>query len=510
MATIRPMFPMNAEVIQWCQNPKILEEQFDGVLPENLQDKGIYLLETIMPEAEFPDSVLILNDDPLTFSLTTLQYHLIKIACLVIRKTNLCLQNIEKYTPINAQPTLFHALIYYGQDLIGGDPRIDPVNLFHRWMIRSKYKDINFGYEFDQSEKSTKTLEKLYESLSQEFTGSVTSADLSSPISIDNIFKNQLAYELGEYYFPVDRKKSIEYLCKCRLESIPDNENIGEYISFCDIDEARVEKLIRTLLEVTTNISLQDQINHFIHHGQDYEGVFLVMLRSLIENILLNIPKDFRNNLVSDAFNSGQEKSGIKISICNALDPSNLSLEEMLNSIPEQCFHCLNHNFNENIIYEIAEIFKKLYGNFPGSKMSEKQKSFVSCLFKKIENEQVLKTIKKIEGFEFVQYPLEQFFDKISQFNLRYKNYKSGGLRLNDNTTINNSDDFDFLLEELNLKRPEIQKTRNSSVSEVNIRWSEIVDLIGQLPEKDLNVEKSKNIENLCIDILKLHGDYII
>jgi hypothetical protein len=27
MATIRPMFPMNAEVIQWCQNPKILEEQ---------------------------------------------------------------------------------------------------------------------------------------------------------------------------------------------------------------------------------------------------------------------------------------------------------------------------------------------------------------------------------------------------------------------------------------------------------------------------------------------------
>jgi hypothetical protein len=36
-----------------------------------------------MPEAEFPDNVLILNDDPLTFSLTTLQYHLIKAACLV-------------------------------------------------------------------------------------------------------------------------------------------------------------------------------------------------------------------------------------------------------------------------------------------------------------------------------------------------------------------------------------------------------------------------------------------
>ena len=109
----------------------------------------------------------------------------------VIRKTRLHLQHIEKCTPINAQPALFHALIHYEQfvlyssfrsfvkfnnlitksfrDLIGGDPRIDPVNLFHRWMIRSKYKDINFGYEFDQSEKSTKILESLYKSLSQEF-----------------------------------------------------------------------------------------------------------------------------------------------------------------------------------------------------------------------------------------------------------------------------------------------------------------------------------------------------
>jgi hypothetical protein len=50
-----------------------------------------------------------------------------------------------------------------------------------------------------------------------------------------------------------------------------------------------------------------------------------------------------------------------------------------------------------------------------------------------------------------VHYPLEQFLDKISQFNLRYKNYKSGNLRLNDDTIINNPDDFDFLLEELNV-----------------------------------------------------------
>jgi hypothetical protein len=99
------------------------------------------------------------------------------------------------------------------------------------------------------------------------------------------------------------------------------------YIYFqSDIDEARVEKSIRTLLEVTTNISLQDQINHFIQHGQDYEGVFLVIFRALIENTLLDIPKDFRNNLVTNAFNKGQEKSGIKISICNALDLSYLSL----------------------------------------------------------------------------------------------------------------------------------------------------------------------------------------
>lgn len=70
----------------------------------------------------------------------------------------------------------------------------------------------------------------------------------------------------------------------------------------------------------------------------------------------------------------------------------------MLNSVPEQCFYYLKHNFNENIVYEIAEIFKKLYGNFPGSKMSENQRSFVSSFFKKIENEEVLRIIKKIEG----------------------------------------------------------------------------------------------------------------
>jgi hypothetical protein len=75
-----------------------------------------------------------------------------------------------------------------------------------------------------------------------------------------------------------------------------------------------------------TDISPHDQINHFIQYGQDYEGVFLVMLRALVENIKLDICKDFRNNLVSGAFNKGQEKSGIKISICNVLDlPSDSS-----------------------------------------------------------------------------------------------------------------------------------------------------------------------------------------
>ncbi|RIA82677.1 hypothetical protein C1645_809525 [Glomus cerebriforme] len=511
MATIRPMFPLNAEVIQWCQNPKVLEEQFDGVLPENLQDKGIYLLKIILAEAEFPGEVLILNDNPLTFSLTTLQFHLIKTACLVIRKTRLYLQHIEKYTPTNAQPALFHALIYYGQDLIGGDPHIDPINLFHRWIIRSKYKDMDFGYGLNQSEKSIKILENLYNSLSQEFKDSVTSVDFSSSAkSINNIFQSQLAYELGEYYFSIDKGKSIEYLCKCRLESVSDNENIGEYKLFCDIDEARVEKLIRTLLEVTTDISLHDQINYFIQYGQDYEGVFLVMLKALMENVSLNISKDFRNNLVSNAFDKGQEKSGIKISICNVLNlSSDSSSEEMLNSIPKQCFHYLKHNFNENIVDEIAKIFKTLYGDFPGSKMSESQRSFVSSFFKKIENDDVLKSIKNIGGFEFVQYPLDQFFDEIAQFNLRCKNYKSGNLLLNgDSATNNNFDDnFDFLLEELNLAiRPENQKANNDSIGEVNLYWPEIVDLINRKPERDLNSEEAEKIENLCIDALKLHG----
>lgn len=94
------------------------------------------------------------------------------------------------------------------------------------------------------------------------------------------------------------------------------------YILFfqSDIDEARVEKSIRTLLEVTTDLSPYDQINHFIQYGQNYEGVFLFMFRALVENISLGIPKDFRNKLVSNAFSEGQERSGIKISMCNVLD----------------------------------------------------------------------------------------------------------------------------------------------------------------------------------------------
>ncbi len=49
------------------------------------------------------------------------------------------------------------------------DPRNDPVILFYRWTIRSKYKGIDFGYDFNQSEKSARQLEKLYQTLSKEF-----------------------------------------------------------------------------------------------------------------------------------------------------------------------------------------------------------------------------------------------------------------------------------------------------------------------------------------------------
>jgi len=100
------------------------------------------------------------------------------------------------------------------------------------------------------------------------------------------------------------------------------------------------------LLKITTNISLQDQINHFIQHGQDYEGVFLVMFKALIENTLLNIPRDFRNNLVSKAFNKGQEKSGIKISICNALE---------LSDLPSGNYHKIK--FPDQIVFLNSQIF---------------------------------------------------------------------------------------------------------------------------------------------------------
>ncbi|CAG8606422.1 5870_t:CDS:10 [Funneliformis caledonium] len=495
------------EVIEWCQNLKILEEKLEKNQSQNGREN---LLNMILNEGEFLREVLILSINPLTFSLTTVQFHLIKAACMVLRKTRLCLHQIEECTPINAQPALFHAFIHYGQDLIGGDPRNDPVILFHRWTIRSKYKNIDFGYEFNKSEKSVKLLENLYQTLSKEFEDSATNPDFPSPtsISINNIFRCQLAYELGEYYFSSDKRKSIEYLCKCRFS---DDKYIEEYDSFCDINETRVEKLIRTQLEVITVLSPDEQINHFIQYGQDYEGVFLVLLRALLENISLRISKDFRNILVSNAFNKNQEKSAIKISLCNAFDlPPDSSSEEMIKLVPEHCFHYLNYNFDESIIEEVAKLIKTLYGNFPGSKMSESQKNFVSSFFKKIDNSKVWRIIKKIEGFEFIQYPLEQFFDEIAQFNLKYKNYKSGNLELNDYTSTKNlDDDLDSLLKELNLVSPERQDDVDISTNlgqTIQERWLEITDSIKKLQGEDLYAGKIEEIENLCIDTLDKYG----
>jgi len=62
----------------------------------------------------------------------------------------------------------------------------------------------------------------------------------------------------------------------------------------------------------------------------------------------------------------------------------------------------------------------------------------------------VLSIVILIIGFEFVQYPLEQFFDEIVKLNLCYKNYKSENSESNHD--VNNlDDDFDSLLKELNV-----------------------------------------------------------
>ena len=66
--------------------------------------------------------------------------------------------------------------------------------------------------------------------------------------------------------------------------------------------------------------------------------------------------------------------------------------------ISEQCFCYFDDIFDENIIDEIIKIIKTLYGNFPGLKMSESQRTFVSSFFKKIDNNKVWGTIKKTEG----------------------------------------------------------------------------------------------------------------
>ncbi|CAG8821276.1 30443_t:CDS:2, partial [Racocetra persica] len=227
MSVIRPVIPANKEVLEWCSDFSKLETyvsvfnllqqinytvinfiklKFDKVPLDRRQEVGGQKLKSLLSETEFPGPILLSSNNPITFSLSTHQFQ----------------SHIEQNVPVNVQPAVFHVLIPLGNHPYERDPRHDPVVLFHRWIIRSKYNNVNFGFEFDPYEKSIIMLENLYERLGKDIaafiTGSALQDSISPSDSIHKIFRCQLAFELGEYYFSRNREKAFSYLCKCRLE----------------------------------------------------------------------------------------------------------------------------------------------------------------------------------------------------------------------------------------------------------------------------------------------------
>ncbi|RHZ44106.1 hypothetical protein Glove_759g18 [Diversispora epigaea] len=479
MSTVRPGFPPNKNTFEWCSNLNQLDKNIESIHPSNHQIAGVQLLKSLLDENEFTGQIPIFNTEPLTYSLSTNQYQLIKAACKVIHKTHLYLQNIEQGVPINIQPVVLYTLNHLeknpennnnnnnnnnynknnnnnknnnknnnnnnnNNDDYGDDPRYDPSILFHRWIIRSKYSNIDFGHDYDSNENSVGILESLYESLEKDIAGYVEGNVLPSSLSyhIHTIFRIQLSYELGEYYFSRDIGKSVAYLCKCAIEGDP-YESTAEYKSFCTIDKKRLSALIKGTGFLMKKFPPHVQINYF-KDNQNYEGIYLVLSRSFINN---NSKVDIEfepRDLVAEAVKFGQTNAAIKIAFYNAFNlPSSASTDEMFNEIPEYCFQYLENTLDEELIIELIELLKTKYGNFFGQNLSENQRKFVSLFFQKIEKDEIWKIIRKIEGLEFVQYPIEKLIEELISLNTSNNNNndtENNEDKNNINININNKD----------------------------------------------------------------------
>ncbi|CAG8613566.1 13610_t:CDS:10, partial [Acaulospora morrowiae] len=426
MSTVRPGFLSSKNTFEWCSDLSQLDKNIESIHPSDHQIAGGQLLKTLLDESDFPEPTPIIENDPISFSLSIHQYQLVKAACKIIRKTNLYLQNIEQNVPRNIQLVTLSVLSHLEYQPENYDPRYDPTILYHRWIIRSKSSDIDFGSELDPSENSVEVLETLLKSLDEDIVGYVDGVIPKTSLSyhIHNIFRIQLSYELGEYYFSRDIGKSVAYLCKCALEGAP-YESTSEYRLFCTIDKDRLSALIKGTGFLTKKFKPSVQLKHFLE-DQDYKGVCTVLFKSFENNLTDSIPLDETRALLREAVTLGQEDAAIQIAFYNVfnLSPS-VSTDEMIDEIPTQCFQYLHDNFKEETIIKVMELLKAKYGNFFGQSLSENQRKFISLFFQKIEKDEIWGILRKIEGLEFLQYPVERIIERLALLNTSCKAIKA-------------------------------------------------------------------------------------
>ncbi|CAG8436489.1 3844_t:CDS:10 [Diversispora eburnea] len=308
--------------------------------------------------------------------------------------------------------------------------------------------------------------------------GNVLSSSLS--YHIHTIFRIQLSYELGEYYFSRDIGKSVAYLCKCAIEGDP-YESTVEYKSFCTIDKKRLSALIKGTGFLMKKFPPYVQIEYF-KENQNYEGIYLILSRSFINNnSKVDIKLEQTRNLVIEAVRFGQMNAAIKIAFYNAFNlPSNASIDEMFNEIPEYCFQYLENTLDEELIIELIELLKTKYGNFFGQNLSENQRKFVSLFFQKIENDEIWKIIRNIEGLEFTL-PLLP----ITNFPSIFTTVDQCILGANDRT----------------ITFPNIVDTHNViKKNEGQIHWEDLNE--SYFIEDKINDERFVEIEDLCFKTL--------
>ncbi|CAG8520041.1 16653_t:CDS:10 [Cetraspora pellucida] len=464
MSVIRPVIPENKEVLEWCSDFSKFETYFDKVPLDRRQEVGGQKLKSLLSETDFPGPIPLSSNNPITFSLSTHQFQSVRIACRIIQKTRLYLQHIEQNVPINVQPAVFHALIPLGNHPYNRDPRHDPVVLFHRWIIRSKYNNVNFGFEFDPDEKSIIMLENLYERLG-------------------------IAKRPSLIYVNVDLKAIL----------MTELRNIMLFGKRIGIISAMGTGIV-------TTFPPSEQINYF-KSDLDYESVYKVLLRSFEKNAWFIISTEEARALVSQAIKVHEEYAAIKIAVYNAL-----KLQP-----------------NASVVKDIIELVKTIYGNFPGVKLSVNQRKFLSLFFERLDNDKVWDVVRKTEGLEFVQYPLEKMIEPLVLLNTRCKSTNGFKHKTNGNKKTRPSqeirlnivhDDFQIpkSLKHIQLRPSRLSNTipsifqplnqssrigRNEPQNTVYSRLKAVEEFINSAcHQQPLDHSKLEHVESLCNNAL--------